>query len=145
MTSGWALSRFVIDTLAGIRSATTRSAYPTPAVTSTVRECTSIERIAPRALQRRIRQRGINAFILHGPGVRDIHPLSARRHGTIGQFLAEVMFADRAVIVLYDRGSGIRFTDPQAEQDFRTVLKAYDKVGGTNLAQVQPRDPDRAL
>ena len=98
-----------------------------------------------RALQRRIRQRGINAFILHGPGVRDIHPLSARRHGTIGQFLAEVMFADRAVIVLYDRGSGIRFTDPQAEQDFRTVLKAYDKVGGTNLAQVQPRDPDRAL
>ena len=98
-----------------------------------------------RTLQRRIRQRGINAFILHGPGVRDIHPLSARRHGTIGEFLAEVMFADRAVIALYDRGSGIRFTDPQAEQDFRAVLKAYDKLGGTNLAQVQPRDPDRAL
>src|SRR5258706_4410303 len=55
------------------------------------------------------------------------------------------MFSDRAVIVLYDRGSGIRFTDPQAEQDFRTVLKAYDRVGGTNLAQTQPRDPDRAL
>ncbi len=98
-----------------------------------------------RTLQRRLRQRGINAFILHGPGVRDIHPLGARRHGTIGEFLGEVMFSDRTVIVLYDRGSGIRFTDPQAEQDFRTVLKAYDKVGGTNLAQVQPRDPDRAL
>ena len=98
-----------------------------------------------RTLQRRIRQRGINAFILHGPGVRDIHPLGARRRGTIGEFLAEVMFNDRAVIVLYDRGSGIRFTDPQAEQDFRTVLKAYDRVGGTNLAQTQPRDPDRAL
>jgi AAA+ superfamily predicted ATPase len=55
------------------------------------------------------------------------------------------MFADRTVIIMYDRGAGIRFTDPQAEQDFRTVLKAYDKVGGTNLAQVQPRDPDRAL
>src|SRR5947208_7695040 len=55
------------------------------------------------------------------------------------------MFSDRTVIVLYDRGSGIRFTDSQAEQDFRTVLKAYDKLGGTNLAQVQPRDPDRAL
>ncbi len=98
-----------------------------------------------RTLQRRIRQRGINAFILHGPGVRDIHPLGARRRGTIADFLAEVMFSDRTVIVLYDRGSGIRFTDPQAEQDFRTVLKAYDRVGGTNLAQVQPRDPDRAL
>jgi len=77
--------------------------------------------------------------------VRDIHPLGARRHGTIGEFLGEVMFADRAVIILYDRGAGIRFTDPQAEQDFRTVLKAYDKVGGTTLAQTQPRDPDRAL
>ncbi len=98
-----------------------------------------------RTLQRRIRQRGINAFILHGPGVRDIHPLGTRRRGTIAEFLAEVMFSDRAVIVLYDRGSGIRFTDPQAEQDFRTVLKAYDRVGGTNLAQTQPRDPDRAL
>jgi AAA+ superfamily predicted ATPase len=98
-----------------------------------------------RTLQRRIKQRGINAFILHGPGVRDIHPLGARRHGTIAQFLGEVMFSDRTVIVVYDRGSGIRFTDPAAEQDFRTVLKAYDKIGGTNLTQVQPRDPDRAL
>jgi len=98
-----------------------------------------------RTLQRRLRQRGTNSFILHGPGVRDIHPLGARRHGTIGEFLGEVMFADRAVIILYDRGAGIRFTDPQAEQDFRTVLKAYDKVGGTTLAQTQPRDPDRAL
>lgn len=98
-----------------------------------------------RTLQRRLRQRGVNSFILHGPGVRDIHPLGARRHGTIGAFLGEVMFGDRAVIILYDRGAGIRFTDPQAEQDFRTVLKAYDKVGGTSLAQTQPRDPDRAL
>src|SRR5258706_12728935 len=98
-----------------------------------------------RTLQRRIRQRGINAFILHGPGVRDIHPLGTRRRGTIAEFLAEVMFSDRAVIVLYDRGSGIRFTDPQAEQDFRTVLKTYDMLSGTNLAQSPPRDPDRAL
>ncbi|HEX9610836.1 MAG TPA: hypothetical protein VF978_03030, partial [Gemmatimonadales bacterium] len=100
-----------------------------------------------RTLQRRLRQRGggTNFFILHGPGVRDIHPLGSRRHGTIGEFLGEVMFSDRAVIILYDRGAGIRFTDPQAEQDFRAVLKAYDKVGGTSLAQTQPRDPDRAL
>lgn len=74
----------------------------------------------------------------------DIHPLGARRHGAIGGFLAEVMFGDRTVIILYDRGAGIRFTEPAAEQDFRTVLKAYDKIGGTNLAQTQPRDPDRA-
>ncbi len=98
-----------------------------------------------RSLQQRLRQRGINSFILHGPGVRDIHPLGARRHGTMAEFLGAVMFSDRVVVVLYDRGSGIRFTEPDAEQDFRTVLKAYDKIGNTNLAQVQPRDPDRAL
>jgi AAA+ superfamily predicted ATPase len=63
----------------------------------------------------------------------------------MAEFLAEVTFSGRAVIILYDRGAGIRFTDPQAEQGFRTVLKSYDKVGGTNFAQTQPRDPDRAL
>jgi AAA+ superfamily predicted ATPase len=98
-----------------------------------------------KTLQRRLRQRGINFFILHGPGVRDVHPLGTRRHGTIRDFLAEVIFADRAVILTYDRGAGIHFTDPHAEDDFKTVLKAYDKVGGTTFAQHQPRDPDRAL
>ena len=98
-----------------------------------------------KLLQRRVRQRGTDFFILHGPGVRDIHPLGKRRHGTIGEFLAEVLFSDRTVIVHYDRGAGIRFTDSGAENDFRAVLKAYDQVGGSNFAQAQPRDPDRAL
>jgi hypothetical protein len=31
-----------------------------------------------KTLQRRIRQRGIDLFILHGPGVRELHPLGAR-------------------------------------------------------------------
>ena len=98
-----------------------------------------------KTLQRRVRQRGIDFFILHGPGVRDLHPLGFRRFGTIGDFLAEVIFGDRSAIVTYDRGAGIGFTDRDVENEFKTVLKAYDKVGGTNLAQVQPRDPDRAL
>jgi AAA+ superfamily predicted ATPase len=98
-----------------------------------------------KTLQRRIRQRGIDFFILHGPGVRDLHPLGSRRFGTIGDFLAEVMLSDRSAIVTYDRGAGIGFTDRDVENDFKTVLKAYDKVGGTTLAQATPRDPDRAL
>src|SRR5438270_466444 len=98
-----------------------------------------------KTLQRRIRQRGIDFFILHGPGVRDLHPLGARRFGTIGDCLAQVILNDRSAIVTYDRGAGIGFSDRDVENDFKTVLKAYDKVGGTNLAQVQPRDPDRAL
>src|SRR5216117_3292938 len=98
-----------------------------------------------KTLQRRIRQRGINFFILHGPGVRDLHPLGARRFGTIGDCLAQVILSDRSAIVMYDRGAGIGFSDRDVENDLKTVLKAYDKLGGTNLAHVQPRDPDRAL
>src|SRR6266581_4721016 len=98
-----------------------------------------------KTLQRRIRQRGIDFFILHGPGVRDLHPLGARRFGTIGDCLAQVILSDRSAIVMYDRGAGIGFSDRDVENDFKMVLKAYDKLGGTNLAQVQPRDPDRAL
>src|SRR5207253_626313 len=59
--------------------------------------------------------------------------------------LAQVILNDRSPIVTYDRGAGIGFSDRDVENDFKTVLKAYDKLGGTNLAQVQPRDPDRAL
>ena len=98
-----------------------------------------------KTLQRRIRQRGIDFFILHGPGVRDLHPLGARRFGTIGDCLAQVILNDRSAIVTYDRGAGIGFSDRDVENDFKTVLKAYDKVGGTTLAQATPRDPDRAL
>src|SRR5213082_2730309 len=98
-----------------------------------------------KTLQRRIRQRGIDFFILSGPGVRDLHALGAHRFGTIGECLAQVILNDRSAIVTYDRGAGIGFSDRDVENDFKMVLKAYDKLGGTNLAQVQPRDPDRAL
>jgi AAA+ superfamily predicted ATPase len=98
-----------------------------------------------KLLQRRLRQRSTAFFILHGPGIRDLHPLGTRRYGTIRDFLAEVMFGGRTVIATYDRGEGIGFTDPQAGDDFKTVLRAYDAVGGTKFAHVQPRDPDRAL
>src|SRR6267378_3782524 len=63
-----------------------------------------------KTLQRRIRQRGIDFFILHGPGVRDLHPLGARRFGTIGDCLAQVILNDRSAIITYDRGAGIRFS-----------------------------------
>src|SRR5438128_4364813 len=98
-----------------------------------------------KTLQRRIRQRGIDFFILHGPGVRDLQPAGARRSGTVADCLAQVILSDPSAIVTYARGAGIAFSNRDVENDFKTVLKAYDKPGGTNLAQVQPRDPDRAL
>ena len=96
-------------------------------------------------LQRRLRRRGTNFFIIHGPGVRDLHPLGQRRHGTIRDFLAEVIFKDRTAVITYDRGAGIHFTDTDLEGDFRALLQTHDKAHGTQLAQSQPRDPDRAL
>ncbi len=98
-----------------------------------------------RRLQQRLRQRGTNCFVLHGPGVRDIHPLGARRHGAMREFLAEQLFKDRACVITYDRGAGIRFADRQSEDEFKTALKAYDRQAGTTLAHSQPRDPDSAL
>jgi SpoVK/Ycf46/Vps4 family AAA+-type ATPase len=97
------------------------------------------------ALRKRLKQGGVTTFILHGPGVRDIHPLGPRRYGGIREFLSEVVFADRTAIVGYDRGAGIRFSDRDVEEDFTTLLRAYDAANGTSLAKQHPRDPDRAL
>src|ERR1051326_5930923 len=68
-----------------------------------------------KTLQRRIRQRGIDFFILTGPGVRDLHSLGARRFGTIGDCLAQVIVNDRSAIITYDRGAGIGFADRDVE------------------------------
>ncbi|MBI4542093.1 MAG: ATP-binding protein [Gemmatimonadetes bacterium] len=98
-----------------------------------------------KTLQRRLKQGGTNFFIIHGPGVRDVHPVGARRYGAMREFLAEGLFRDRLAVITYDRGAGIRFADRHVEEDFKTLLRAYDKQNGTTLAQSQPRDPDRAL
>ena len=97
-----------------------------------------------QTLKRRIQRGGASVFIIHGPGVRDIHPSFARRWVNIRDFLAETQFGDRTIIK-YDRSAGIRFTDKNVEEQFKTVLRAYDKMNGTQLAASTPRDPDRAL
>src|SRR5205823_14489434 len=97
-----------------------------------------------KTLQRRIRQRGIDFFILHGPGVRDLHPLGARRFGTIADCLGQVILNDRSATVTYDRGAGIGLSDGDVENDCKMVLDAYDKLGGTNRPPAQPPDPHRA-
>lgn len=98
-----------------------------------------------KALQQRLKHRSLNTFILSGPGVRDLHPLGTRRHGAIRDFLAAAVFGDRSSVIFFDRGAGIRFTDRDAENDFKAALKQYDKQAGTTFATSQPRDPDRAL
>lgn len=97
-----------------------------------------------QGFRRRLERGGASVYIVHGSGVRDIHPSLARRWVAIRDFLGEVMFGDRTVIH-YDRSGGIRFTDRGADEHFKTVLRAYDKQNGTQFAASTPRDPDRAL
>jgi len=98
-----------------------------------------------RTLKARVAQHGVNFFILYGPGVRDLHPLGPRRYGSIRDFLAESLFADRTAVILFDRAAGIRFTRTDAEETFREALRTYDHLHGTGLAQSAPRNPDHAL
>src|SRR5947207_15872597 len=76
-----------------------------------------------KTLQRRIRQRGLDFFILYGPGVRDLHPLGARRIGTMRESLAEVMLGHRSAIVTYHRGPGTGFTCRDCQNRFKRGTK----------------------
>src|SRR5437879_13239697 len=96
-----------------------------------------------KTLQRRIRQRGLDFFILYGPGVRDLHPLGARRFGTMGEFLSEVMLGDRSAIVTYDRGAGIGFTDRDVENDFKSEERRVGKgvdLGGRRIIKKKKKE-----
>ena len=84
-------------------------------------------------LRKRMKQGAVNFFILHGPGVRDLHPLGARRYGAMREYLAETVFSDRAAVVTYDRGAGIRFTDSGTCSDgFRTKVLPPTTANGRN-------------
>ena len=97
-------------------------------------------------LARRYLSRTISQFILHG-NVRDLVPVRSGRRSWrymgLRDFLIEELFASRDGVLLYDRGSGLRFSSPKAQQDFRHALAAIDLIGGTSYAQQLPREPSR--
>ena len=101
-------------------------------------------------------------FVLYG-SVFDLVPgddgKGGRTYLSLRRFLTEVMFAPFDVVILYDRGKGIRVR--KGGDHFHRFLKAFDTFQGTSwaglpdvgpdkvesldLGNLLPRDPKRAL
>jgi AAA+ superfamily predicted ATPase len=85
-------------------------------------------------------------FVLHG-NVRDLAGLRApdAPFQSLGQFLRTGLFPNRDIMMTYDRGSGLTFSDPEMQKDFRCAIEGYDQFHGTNFAAGLPRNPDGVL
>jgi len=100
-----------------------------------------------RQLSEQYYSRTLAMFVLYG-NVRDVAPL--RRDGKteflpLRRFLSEALFGQRDLILMYDRGSGLSFADPDMQADFQRALSGYDSFHGTNFSQALPRNPDGVL
>ena len=101
-------------------------------------------------------------FVLYG-NVSDLQPVvkeaAATEYVSLRRFLTEAMFAPFDVVLLYDRGKGIRVR--KGGDHFHRFLKMFDTFQGTSWASIPdtgtdkletldlsgqlPRDPKRAL
>jgi len=82
-------------------------------------------------------------FVLHG-NVRDLAP----RNGEfvpLSQFLREALFGSRDLVLQYDRGGGLTFSNSDMKADFQRALSGYDSFHGTNFSAGLPRNPDGVL
>ncbi|MFN7920460.1 MAG: AAA family ATPase [Bryobacteraceae bacterium] len=86
-------------------------------------------------------------FVLHG-NVHDVVP-RPRPQGTdllsLRRFLEQELFAQRDLVMTYDRGSGLDFATADAQKDFQQALDGYDAFHGTNFKAGLPRNPDGVL
>lgn len=101
-----------------------------------------------RELSEKYYSRSFAVFVLYG-NVRDCVPLRAQEGDTsfvsLEDFLSRGLFAQRDLILHYDRG-GLSFGTPATQADFRRALEGYDSFHGTNFAQGGlPRNPDAVL
>ena len=100
-----------------------------------------------RQLSEKYYSRTIAMFVIHG-NVRDLVPL--KRNGiveflTLARFLYQGLFAQRDLVLTYDRGGGLSFANPDMQADFRRALAGYDSFHGTNYSAGLPRNPDGVL
>jgi hypothetical protein len=83
-------------------------------------------------------------FIVYG-SVFDLQPAPDGKGGThfvsLRQFLTEVMFAPFDVVLVYDRGKGIRVR--KGGDHFHRFLKAFDTFQGTAWASLPDAGPDK--
>lgn len=83
-------------------------------------------------------------FIVYG-NIFDLQPAPDGKGGTqyvsLRQFLTEVMFAPFDVVLVYDRGKGIRVR--KGGDHFHRFLKAFDTFQGTSWAALPDAGPDK--
>jgi SpoVK/Ycf46/Vps4 family AAA+-type ATPase len=100
-----------------------------------------------RELSEKYYSRTFTLFLLHG-NVRDLVPVkkgAATDFLLLPPFLEQHLFGRRDLVIHYDRGGGLKFTNPAAQADFRTALSAYDSFHDTKYAQSLPRNVDGVL
>lgn len=87
-------------------------------------------------------------FVLHG-NIFDYVPHKEAdgqyRYYKLVDYLAQVLFRKRDVVVTYDRSAGIQFRDPEMKEDFLRFVEAYDSVKNTQFQKSIPSDPTRAF
>ena len=100
-----------------------------------------------RQLSEKYYSRTFTLFLLHG-NVRDLVP-AKRGAGLefvqVPIFLEQSLFGQRDLVILYDRGGGLKFSTPAMQTDFRNALSGYDSFHGTTYAQALPRNVDGVL
>ncbi len=99
-------------------------------------------------LARKYFTRTVSQFLIHG-NINDYIP-QKNKDGKVSfynlrDYLNDVLFKRRKIILTYNRATGIRFKTKEMFDDFRSFLAAYDATRGSSLSQSIPRDPYRAL
>ena len=99
-------------------------------------------------LARKYFTKTVSQFILYG-NVNDYVPQKNKDgsflYYNLREYLQEVLFKRRDIIISYDRASGIQFKTPEMFEDFKRFLRAYDTMRGSHFSNSVPRDPYRAL
>jgi len=87
-----------------------------------------------------------NLYIVHG-NIRDFLPHQMREEEfnfvKIQDYISEVLFGNRDVIVYYDRSSGVTFCKAEMKEDYLQVMRSMNGI--ENEADVLAKEPQEAL
>jgi SpoVK/Ycf46/Vps4 family AAA+-type ATPase len=83
-----------------------------------------------------------NLYILHG-NIRDFLPHKMKEGEfnfvKIQEYISDVLFGNRDVIVYYDRSSGVAFCQPEMKQEYLSMLQKLN--GSEGIEELLSRDP----
>ena len=96
-----------------------------------------------RRMSEKYYSRTIALFVLTG-NVHDLVPMDGG-FAPLPEYLMQTLFAQRDIVISYDRGTGLQFAKPAMQADFARALEGYDAFHGTTYARGLPRNPDTML